>query len=347
MNLIGWIRKSNSGTSLKVSLDVKDVNGVKPNTALDGQEFYTFHVELDKLQEVINDERDIAGVKGPEIEVPVKDPNIPFSEFDPKLFEIDKLWRWVNRIQANVVSCETQFKELFDCHYQPFHSYPVESYLTDVYKNAVRAVCEISNRAYQNVPLPVDDIVRHFWGGSHTFDVCDILEYLQDNYFGKAPELSMKEIYHKSRALIPWGPARTDNDLTARADSFTKGKKLVLNHYNSYDNFHNVGEALSYFEKMCAVIMDGADPVTVENKLWKENKKPADKEEIWVKHDLANCHIKAFKWHKNGNLYVWFGNPEDAEIMARILAASEAPMIGIKISEPKPGTIDPSEAVLL
>ena len=61
-NLIGWLRKSNGGGAIKISIDKEALNAAETFETKDGKVFVQVIANLDRLSEVVSGDREVMAV---------------------------------------------------------------------------------------------------------------------------------------------------------------------------------------------------------------------------------------------------------------------------------------------
>lgn len=61
-NLVGYVRKSKGGGALNLSVDVNAFDNAQRFSGSDDREFVSLIVNLDKVQEIINGEREVTSL---------------------------------------------------------------------------------------------------------------------------------------------------------------------------------------------------------------------------------------------------------------------------------------------
>lgn len=351
--LVGYVRKSRNGNALKLSLSVECIESLRVISNDRGQDYIPLEMNGDKLREIIAQTREVTAINASDSdefveelskELPEEDTEEDMEEPDEgppgppegppvpeELLELDTMYTWFQRADVIRAACDKRTQELFTLKYDyhsPFNNYTFTNGVEEIHKDCIRFAVKLLRELYPNVPVDPDEVVRHFWDGNIDFSVKTVHEYLQVTYFAFARVLSNKEIYRKARQLLPWSSVKGEETQLAKANAFTRKKRLVLSKWaGEYPSFSEVGTAMEALDQMAMIIHGDCDPVTVHSSLWESNKRP-EKDELWERTDVSNSLIKSFKWHKNGNLYVWFETEDIAKAVAMALAGEKAPIIG-------------------
>lgn len=351
--LVGYVRKSKNGNALKLSLSVEAMENLRTVPDAVNEPYIPLVMNADKIRDIIAQDRDVTAIyaSDPDELVEELSRNLPEEDTEKdteepdeglprppegppvpeELLELDFIYTWFARADVIRASCDKRTRELFALehdYHSPFNNYTFTNGVEEIHKDCIRFTTKHLCKLHPNVPVDVDEVLRHFWDGSIDFSVKAVYEYLQVTYFAFARVLSNKEIYTQARRLIPWSSVKGEESQSAQAAAFTKKKRLVLSQWaGDYPSFHDVGGSMEALDKLAMVIWGCCDPVTVHSSLWESNVMPG-KDNLWDRTDVVNSLIKSFKWHKNGNLYVWFETEEIALEVAMALAGEKPPVIG-------------------
>lgn len=144
-----------------------------------------------------------------------------------------------------------------------------------------------------------------------------VIGYITTKYLNKNKAISYQEILHKAQSLLPYwvnGKNVKDVELEELKKALIKKNCLTLNkHVTTYGgssylvsySLHNTAD-LTAFEKLCKIVISGADPTTIQaNRLSHEywNRK---EEGLFEPVFCYNGGIQKVKLFKNGKFKVWF-----------------------------------------
>ena len=59
---MGYVRRSNNGKALKVSINKEAFNGAESYSTVDGQEYVSMIIRLDKIYELIEGQKDVTNI---------------------------------------------------------------------------------------------------------------------------------------------------------------------------------------------------------------------------------------------------------------------------------------------
>ena len=60
--LLGYVRRSNNGKALKISVNAEAFNNAERYTTSDGQEYVAMVIRLDKIYELIEGQKDVTNI---------------------------------------------------------------------------------------------------------------------------------------------------------------------------------------------------------------------------------------------------------------------------------------------
>ena len=140
-----------------------------------------------------------------------------------------------------------------------------------------------------------------------------ILSWLKEEYSGKERELSLKNIIENARKLM--------------GHDGLHGKRIKLELWLtlSYSGtvFSYDLEKINAVEKLAKIILENADPRTVEGNEISKRVFLAREDFIFKKHKLFTGPIKSFRLYKNGRLDLEFKTEEDARKVYEVMKGEE------------------------
>lgn len=184
-------------------------------------------------------------------------------------------------------------------------------------------ISEFQNK-HPNIKLDSESLKQYLKGTmKDDFKPEIINKWLQEKYAGKERELSLKNIKETAKHCLSYKWENGNKVLNSRV----QGNKIILRAYVqlSYGGFI-IGydlEQVRAIEKLSKIILEDADPISVEGSQITSFVSRCEGENVFFKHELTSGPIKSFKFYKNGRLDLEFKTKEQAEKVLKALLSEE------------------------